>query len=634
MKFSSVSAVAAFLAVQQVSAFWDTESCFPSPSNCDNKCTDTQKNGWEWSWLNPGQTLQNFDGFGFSGFTCSERSGGKGKRTSDKCISGSISKSKPGKAPAPSISCGADIDAFSITHFSVFTEKDTDVNFHFGMPDGSKCSFTTKCGSEGTDVPNKQCGGATSVSWTIPDHSDVDDCGFGIYSIGFDCNPGTGSPKPPPKPPATLPPKPPATLPPKPPATLPPKPPATVPVSVPVLSVPTAPVSVPVSVPGKPTEAAPTSAPATSPAGTSPAGTPPAGTPPAETVPAETVPASAPGTSPAPATPAVPTSAVPGTPVVGQSSPAVSSVGAVSTAPVQSFSTSTVFTTTEVTITSCAPTVTNCPAESKTVVTQTIAISTTICPVTATETGVPGVPGAASTAPAPAPEGAASSTSPAGTSPTSSPAPGPQDSCPSVVPKCINTWLPDTCADNTDVSCYCPSSNATAAIISCIQAWSADSSEVSTALSYFTGICSGFIPGNPGIVTAVPSTITLAPTPAPSGTAAATSVPCTTITFSSSTYTVPQVAFTTASPTGVGATPTVGLIGVTSIPANTNPVAAVTTLATKTSAVPGVAGATGVKTPTASSTLKPFTGAAVPGAIVSRQGMLLTGVMGMLALFL
>lgn len=48
--------------------------------------------------------------------------------------------------------------------------------------------------------------------------------------------------------------------------------------------------------------------------------------------------------------------------------------------------TSTVYSTTVKTITSCAPTVTNCPAHSTVVVTETIPISTTVCPVTASST--------------------------------------------------------------------------------------------------------------------------------------------------------------------------------------------------------------------------------------------------------
>lgn len=46
---------------------------------------------------------------------------------------------------------------------------------------------------------------------------------------------------------------------------------------------------------------------------------------------------------------------------------------------------STVYTTTVKTITSCAPEVTNCPGKSGYVVTETIPVSTTLCPVTSTK---------------------------------------------------------------------------------------------------------------------------------------------------------------------------------------------------------------------------------------------------------
>ncbi|KAM0705646.1 hypothetical protein Q7P35_007006 [Cladosporium inversicolor] len=60
------------------------------------------------------------------------------------------------------------------------------------------------------------------------------------------------------------------------------------------------------------------------------------------------------------------------------------------TSPV-SLTTSTVYTTTVDTITSCAATVTDCPAESQSTVliTKTIAVSTTVCPVTETEKSPP-----------------------------------------------------------------------------------------------------------------------------------------------------------------------------------------------------------------------------------------------------
>lgn len=59
---------------------WDTDSCFPSPSKCDNKCTDQQKSGWDWSDLISGQSVSSYDGFGLSGFSCSDRGSGLGKR--------------------------------------------------------------------------------------------------------------------------------------------------------------------------------------------------------------------------------------------------------------------------------------------------------------------------------------------------------------------------------------------------------------------------------------------------------------------------------------------------------------------------------------------------------------------------
>ena len=63
------------------------------------------------------------------------------------------------------------------------------------------------------------------------------------------------------------------------------------------------------------------------------------------------------------------------------------------------YTTSTVYTTSVYTITSCAPTVTNCPAKLGSVTTEVISLYTTVCPVTATQhtqypvsspTGLPG----------------------------------------------------------------------------------------------------------------------------------------------------------------------------------------------------------------------------------------------------
>ncbi|RJE20767.1 extracellular serine-threonine rich protein [Aspergillus sclerotialis] len=168
--------------------------------------------------------------------------------------------------------------------------------------------------------------------------------------------------------------------------------------------------------------------------------------------------------------------------------------------------------------------------------------------------------------------GSESETTVAPPSPTS-PSTTPSAPCPNSVPKCINTWLTlmPKCKSNSDSSCFCPDSKFTNKVISCIQAWGASDEEIQAALSYFTGICGAYVPQNPGIVTAIPTTITLVPTVAPpSGVAGVTPTasesgivppaptqgpitqapPATTITYSSYTVTVPQVQFTTGAGTG------------------------------------------------------------------------------------
>jgi hypothetical protein len=126
------------------------------------------------------------------------------------------------------------------------------------------------------------------------------------------------------------------------------------------------------------------------------------------------------------------------------------------------------------------------------------------------------------------------------------------------------------CKDNSDAKCYCPNKEFTKKVISCIDAWGTSKSEITEALSYFTGICAAWVPQNPGIVTAIPSTITLAPTvtssasPITGDVISAPKVPCTTITYSTYTVTVPQVSFVTSTLTGSsGITQTVGLVPAT-----------------------------------------------------------------------
>lgn len=72
-------------------------------------------------------------------------------------------------------------------------------------------------------------------------------------------------------------------------------------------------------------------------------------------------------------------------------SEATQTAAPVTTEASQPWTTSTVYTTRVYTITSCAPDVTNCPANQ--VTTETIPLYTTVCPVTATATGTPVGPG-------------------------------------------------------------------------------------------------------------------------------------------------------------------------------------------------------------------------------------------------
>ncbi|KAL8806366.1 MAG: hypothetical protein Q9182_001396 [Xanthomendoza sp. 2 TL-2023] len=99
--------------------------------------------------------------------------------------------------------------------------------------------------------------------------------------------------------------------------------------------------------------------------------------------------------------------------------------------------------------------------------------------------------------------------------PPSSPAPSPPAPCPSVLPSCMKTWITiTTCKDNADSNCYCQDVEFTKTVQECVSAWAANNNDVQGALSYLAGICAPHVANNPGIITNVPKTITLVPTPA------------------------------------------------------------------------------------------------------------------------
>ncbi|BCR84769.1 CFEM domain-containing protein [Aspergillus chevalieri] len=116
-------------------------------------------------------------------------------------------------------------------------------------------------------------------------------------------------------------------------------------------------------------------------------------------------------------------------------------------------------------------------------------------------------------------------------------------SCPEIVPRCINTWLDSVpkCSSNSDVSCFCPKSSFTNHVIGCIQSWAGSEEEVSAGIGYFVGICAGYVSENPGIVTGVPGSVSIAPV---TGTATG-DVSATAVSYGTRTLTVPEVSFTT-----------------------------------------------------------------------------------------
>ncbi|KAG0650300.1 hypothetical protein D0Z07_2959 [Hyphodiscus hymeniophilus] len=701
---TSLSTVVALASTLQVASAtgWTDASAFSCPSNTDNHCSSQQSSGFDWSSLNLG-SFSSYGGFSFEGFSCSSSFGGSGKRDTlsarsfqDKCITGTASSDK---SSCPSFSCGGDVSAFSVDEFQVSVEFDCSLEFHYGMSDGSTCKQTSPCSKSGTTIKNTQCGGAKNVTVVYPSPPSgggKSTCSIGVHSIGFDCS--TAS--------STVHQSSTTSLYTKPTSQV------TKPASsaAQTTSVPSLPETTPISIPASSSSII------------------------------QTTPA-----SPSSAVPSFSNSSVAITPV---SSPAVST-------PVQ-LTTSTVFSTSISTVISCGPEITNCPARSTVLTTVIIPVSTTICPVTATETSPVSTPessssiasspsssiellsstGAASSStiiistPAiTSPESSAAATSSSGieTSPavsevitteiiytstticpvtatqtsngvtstsvgvststilltststictkcdasateslassasvgliTSSTVSAPASTetlpCPDVLPQCLNTWLYTTgCNSNTDSECYCPSSSFVSTVFECLSAHGASSDEVASAQTYFQGICAAHVSSNPAIVTAA-STITLS---ASSGGVFATSVPVTTVqvlttltvpctestgvssgsiiagssttTVLSTAVTVPQVQFTTV----LGATTAAaGLVpastqasqaaGVTiGVPAAASGISAATTLASI-----GVSNATITSSLTPTSAV-PFTGAG------SRTGMAL-GSIGAAVLF-
>lgn len=80
---------------------------------------------------------------------------------------------------------------------------------------------------------------------------------------------------------------------------------------------------------------------------------------------------------------------------------------------------------------------------------------------------------------------------------------------PSILPKCLKDLITGSqCASTTNCDCYCKSAAHVSSIIQCIASSGGSKSDISRAVAYFQGICAPYVPHNPAIITAVPSTVT------------------------------------------------------------------------------------------------------------------------------
>ncbi|KAM0307397.1 hypothetical protein ACHAPM_000111 [Fusarium culmorum] len=426
------------LTAGQVSAHWGNWKEAPKytpPQAIDNKCEENQKKGWQWDDLQLGQ-FEKYNDWDFKGWSCGTD---KSKRDLTGRHFGKSIFAECGskKEEAPSFGCGpgSKQKQFSLHKFHVKPEFDCRLEFHYEMPDGGSCKHQADCSKDGTDVYNTQCGGAKKVHVVYPQQPNKpkDKCRVEIPQIDFNCD----------KP--TFPQYPKPSFPPGDDKT------KTIPSGENTQTVPAGEQTTDYSSPAETTSAPSGDNTETVPAGenteTVPAGeetkTVPAGeetTSPADNT--ESVPAGETKTVPAGeqttdyASPAETTSAPVGdnteTVPAGENTKTVPAgentetlpageetktvpagentktvpAGEETTAPVADStesvpagetsvkttvydSTSTIYTTDVKTITSCGPEVTNCPVTAGTpvVVTETVAISTTICPVTETLTG-------------------------------------------------------------------------------------------------------------------------------------------------------------------------------------------------------------------------------------------------------
>ncbi|RPB16246.1 hypothetical protein P167DRAFT_463447, partial [Morchella conica CCBAS932] len=161
---------------------WRDQEEYSCPSNIKNDCTTQESEGFDWSDLDLG-SFDSYNDYKFSGWSCANKLGKRnleGRTFNSKCIEADLSNSDFSNE----ISCDK---AFSIGELDISVDVETDVEFHYGMEDGSTCKQTKRCGTEGTTVTNDQCGGAKTVKVKLPKNNKNTSCKLGVHKVKFEC---------------------------------------------------------------------------------------------------------------------------------------------------------------------------------------------------------------------------------------------------------------------------------------------------------------------------------------------------------------------------------------------------------------------------------------------------------------
>ncbi|BCR84771.1 uncharacterized protein ACHE_20229A [Aspergillus chevalieri] len=169
-----------FAALAQASAlFWDTDKSYTRPQTIKHTCTSAQSKGVEFKWtdISTGD-VSTYEGFTFTGFKVSTDFHGY----VGKYLEGKLTTNASDLQVA--MEDGAE---FSVSLLNFATSKETEIQVIYGMSDGTTCKNTASSGPNMTDIANQQCGGAISMGFQVPESEGDGDITLAFYSIDFYC---------------------------------------------------------------------------------------------------------------------------------------------------------------------------------------------------------------------------------------------------------------------------------------------------------------------------------------------------------------------------------------------------------------------------------------------------------------